>query len=236
MQYSLIFVLAATGALAAPAKRQYTGQPSVLLVSGIFGQPLALDSDVRSELAIASTEEIREVTLEIPADVANQEQRCSVFNSDGLVIQVKRGDTVTTSFGIGEKWFLDGNADGEVANPSSNEPFKPPSLGSDELIIGKIVCNPTSEEIAGEAELEFTLPVGDPLEDPSAVPEVPAEEEDPESTQSYEPEVPVEDEVLPSSTAVTGLGALNLRPSAACLLYATRLSSRTLSKRQSVSR
>ena len=76
---------------------------------------------------------------------------------------------------------------GEVANPSSNEPFKPPSLGSDELIIGKIVCNPTSEEIveelAGEAELEFTLPVGDPLEGPSAVPEVPAEvpaeEEDP---------------------------------------------------------
>ncbi|KAF2117733.1 hypothetical protein BDV96DRAFT_685409 [Lophiotrema nucula] len=192
MQYSLIFVLAATGALAAPAKRQYTGQLSVLL------------------LAIASTEEIREVTLEIPADVANQEQRCSVFNSDGLVIQVKRGDTVTTSFGIGEKWFPDGNADGEVANPSSNEPFKPPSLGSDELIIGKIVCNPTSEEID--------------------------EEEDPESTQSYEPEVPVEDEVLPSPTAVTGLGALNLRPSAACLSYSTRLSSRTLSKRQSVSR
>ena len=98
-------------------------------------------------------------------------------NSDGLVIQVKRGDTVTISFGIGEKWFLDGNADGEVANPSSNKPFKPPSLGSDELIIGKIVCNPTSEKIAeglaGEAELEFTLPVEDPLEDPSAVPEVP---------------------------------------------------------------
>ena len=97
---------------------------------------------------------------------------------------------MAASFGISEKRFLDGNADGEFANPSSKEPFKPPNLGSDELIIGKIVCNPTSEgiaeELAGEAELEFTLPVGDPLEGHSAVPEVPAgmpaEEEDPEST------------------------------------------------------
>ncbi|EME82791.1 uncharacterized protein MYCFIDRAFT_80396 [Pseudocercospora fijiensis CIRAD86] len=140
MQYSAIVLslLAATGALAAPAKRTTDNSIRVTLSDGNLATQTAFEEGSRqAKKPVGSSGPYNTVELSVGADVEQQTLRCQILDRSSNPITVLRGENVDITFsdaGKGLWTFQDGNTEVSqiICDPDFVAASAPPAEDEDE--------------------------------------------------------------------------------------------------------